>query len=180
MTVAAAASKGADSIQLELPKDMVSDIVRDTQAEVTVDSEQGALTLDRETLAQIAKEAKGSALTLTIHKAKSATEAQQKLTGAATQVYRLTLASANQNISQFDGKITVKLPIPATLLGKTVAAVHFDSAEKFTQMQGKRESRNKTGLLCDSQRPISVNSDWSMPRRQELQKKMRKSRRRTS
>lgn len=143
LEVAAAASKGADSIQLELPKDMVSDIVRDTQAEVTVDSEQGALTLDRETLAQIAKEAKGSALTLTIHKAKSATEAQQKLTGAATQVYRLTLASANQNISQFDGKITVKLPIPATLLEKTVAAVHFDSAEKFTQMQGKRESRNK-------------------------------------
>lgn len=143
LEVAAAASKGADSIQLELPKDMVSDIVRDTQAEVTVDSEQGALTLDRETLAQIAKEAKGSALTLTIHKAKSATEAQQKLTGAATQVYRLTLASANQNISQFDGKITVKLPIPATLLEKTVVAVHFDSAEKFTQMQGKRESRNK-------------------------------------
>ena len=143
LEVAAAASKGADSIQLELPKDMVSDIVRDTQAEVTVDSEQGALTLDRETLAQIAKEAKGSALTLTIHKAKSATEVQQKLTGAATQVYRLTLASANQNISQFDGKITVKLPIPAMLLEKTVAAVHFDSAEKFTQMQGKRESRNK-------------------------------------
>lgn len=143
LEVAAAASRGADSIQMELPKDMVSDIVRDTQAEVTVDSEQGALTLDRETLAQIAKEAKGSALTLTIQKAKSATEAQQKLTGAATQVYRLTLASANQNISQFDGKITVKLPIPATLLEKTVVAVHFDSAEKFTQMQGKRESRNK-------------------------------------
>lgn len=143
LTVAAAASKGADSIQLELPKDMVSDIVRNTQAEVTVDAEHGALTLDRETLAQIAKEAKGSALTLTIHKAKIATEAQQKLTGAATQVYRLTLASANQNISQFDGRITVKLPIPAMLLEKTVAAVHFDSAEKFTQMQGKRESRNK-------------------------------------
>lgn len=143
LTVAAAASKGADSIQLELPKDMVSDIVRNTQAEVTVDAEHGALTLDRETLAQIAKEAKGSALTLTIHKAKIATEAQQKLTGAATQVYRLTLASANQNISQFDGRITVKLPIPATLLEKTVAAVHFDSAEKFTQMQGKRESRSK-------------------------------------
>lgn len=143
LTVAAAASKGADSIQLELPKDMVSDIVRNTQAEVTVDAEHGALTLDRETLAQIAKEAKGSALTLTIHKAKIATEAQQKLTGAATQVYRLTLASANQNISQFDGRITVKLPIPAMLLEKTVAAVHFDSAEKFTQMQGKRESRSK-------------------------------------
>lgn len=143
LTVAAAASRGADSIQLELPKDMVSDIVRNTQAEVTVDAEHGALTLDRETLAQIAKEAKGSALTLTIHKAKIATEAQQKLTGAATQVYRLTLASANQNISQFDGRITVKLPIPAMLLEKTVAAVHFDSAEKFTQMQGKRESRSK-------------------------------------
>lgn len=53
LTVAAAASKGADSIQLELPKDMVSDIVRNTQAEVTVDAEHGALTLDRERLRRL-------------------------------------------------------------------------------------------------------------------------------
>ena len=140
LDVAASDSKGADNIQLELPKDMVNSIVKDTQATVTVKSEQGELTIDKETLAQISKDAKGGAITVIISKVKTATEEQKKLTGESTTVYKLTVMSGNEVISQFNGKITVKLPIPAVLLDKTVAAVHFDGADKFTVMDGKRVS----------------------------------------
>ena len=77
------------------------------------------------------------------NKAKTATEEQKKLTGENTTVYKLTVKSGNEVISQFNGKITVKLPIPAALLDKTVAAVHFDSADKFTVMDGKRVTEAK-------------------------------------
>ena len=140
LDVAASDSKGADNIQLELPKDMVNSIVKDTQATVTVKSEQGEMTIDKETLAQISKEAKGTTITVIISKAKNATDEQKKLTGENTVVYKLTVKSGNDVISQFNGKITVKLPIPAVLLDKTVAAVHFDGADKFTVMDGKRVS----------------------------------------
>ena len=143
LDVAASDSKGADNIQLELPKDMVNSIVKDTQATVTVKSEQGEMTIDKETLAQISKDAKGATVVVNINKAKTATEEQKKLTGENTAVYKLTIMSGNEVISQFNGKITVKLPIPAVLLDKTVAAVHFDSADKFTVMDGKRVTEAK-------------------------------------
>ena len=138
LDVAASDSKGADNIQLELPKDMVNSIVKETEATVTVKSEQGEMTIDKETLAQISKDAKGTTVVVNINKAKAATDEQKKLTGENTVVYKLTVMSGNEVISQFNGKITVKLPIPAALLDKTVAAVHFDSADKFTVMDGKR------------------------------------------
>ena len=140
LNVEASDSKGADNIQLELPKDMINSIVKETEATVTVKSEQGELTIDKETLAQISKDAKGTAITVIISKMKTATEEQKKLTGESTTVYKLTVMSGNEVISQFNGKITVKLPIPAVLLDKTVAAVHFDGADKFTVMDGKRVS----------------------------------------
>lgn len=143
LDVAASDSKGADNIQLELPKDMVNSIVKETEATVTVKSEQGEMTIDRETLAQISKDAKGTTITVIISKVKAATEEQKKLTGKSTTVYKLTIMSGNEVISQFNGKITVKLPIPAVLLDKTVAAVHFDSADKFTAMTGKRVTEAK-------------------------------------
>ena len=143
LDVASSDSKGADNIQLELPKDMVNSIVKDTQAVVTVKSEQGEMTIDRETLAQISKDAKGGSITVIISKMKTATEEQKKLTGESTTVYKLTIMSGNEVISQFNGKITVKLPIPAVLLDKTVAAVHFDSVDKFTVMDGKRVTEAK-------------------------------------
>lgn len=139
LDVAASDSKGADNIQLELPKDMVNSIVKETEATVTVKSEQGEMTIDKETLAQISKDAKGTTVVVNINKAKAATDEQKKLTGENTVVYKLTVMSGNEVISQFNGKITVKLPIPAALLDKTVAAVHFDSADKFTVMTGKCE-----------------------------------------
>lgn len=140
LDVAASDSKGADNIQLELPKDMVNSIVKNTEATVTVKSEQGEMTIDKETLAQISKDAKGTTVVVNINKAKAATDEQKKLTGENTVVYKLTVMSGNEVISQFNGKITVKLPIPAALLDKTVAAVHFDSADKFTVMDGKSVS----------------------------------------
>ena len=140
LDVAASDSKGADNIQLELPKDMVNSIVKETEATVTVKSEQGEMTIDKETLIQISKEAKGATVVVNINKAKTATEGQKKLTGENTTVYKLTVKSGNDVISQFNGKVTVKLPIPAALLDKKVAAVHFDSADKFTEMTGKRVS----------------------------------------
>ena len=139
LDVAASDSKGADNIQLELPKDMVNSIVKNTEATVTVKSEQGEMTIDKETLAQISKDAKGTTVVVNINKAKAATDEQKKLTGENTVVYKLTVMSGNEVISQFNGKITVKLPIPAALLDKTVAAVHFDSADKFTIMTGTCE-----------------------------------------
>lgn len=140
LDVAASDSKGADNIQLELPKDMVNSIVKETEATVTVKSEQGEMTIDKETLAQISKDAKGTTVVVSINKAKAATDEQKKLTGVNTVVYKLTVMSGNEVISQFNGKITVKLPIPAALLDKTVAAVHFDGADKFTVMDGKSVS----------------------------------------
>ena len=131
-------TKGADNIQLELPKSMIDAIANDTAADLTINTEHGKLTVDKDTLDQLSKDAKGSTLRIIITKIKEPTAEQQKLAGDNVQPYRLTIMSGNQTIGSFAGKITVRLPIPEILKDKTVAAVHFDSDGKLTEMPGKR------------------------------------------
>ena len=131
-------TKGADNIQLELPKSMIDAIANDTAADLTINTEHGKLTVDKDTLDQLSKDAKSSTLRIIITKIKEPTAEQQKLAGDNVQPYRLTIMSGNQTIGSFAGKITVRLPIPEILKDKTVAAVHFDSDGKLTEMPGKR------------------------------------------
>ena len=131
-------TKGADNIQLELPKSMIDAIANDTAADLTINTEHGKLTVDKDTLDQLSKDAKGSTLRIIITKIKEPTAEQQKLAGDNVQPYRLTIMSGNQTIGSFAGKITVRLPIPEILKDKTVAAVYFDSDGKLTEMPGKR------------------------------------------
>ena len=131
-------TKGADNIQLELPKSMIDAIANDTAADLTINTEHGKLTVDKDTLDQLSKDAKGSTLRIIITKIKEPTAEQQKLAGDNVQPYRLTIMSGNQTIGSFAGKITVRLPIPEILKDKTVAAAHFDSDGKLTEMPGKR------------------------------------------
>lgn len=65
-------------------------MLRTTEATVTVKSEQGEMTIDKETLAQISKDAKGTTVVVNINKAKAATDEQKKLTERTQLIYKLT------------------------------------------------------------------------------------------
>ena len=139
LQIAPSDTAGADKIQTELAKSMVSDIVKDTNAELTIQTEAAVLTIDQATLKQLAVEAKGSTITIEVSRMK-ATAAEKKLLGDSAQTFELTVISGGAEIKDFNGKILVKLPIPTVLKEKKATAVHIDSADKFTQMAGERRT----------------------------------------
>ncbi len=138
LNVSAAETKNAESIQTEIPKSTLTSIVADTDAQLTITTSQGTLTVDRETMKQMAQEAKGSTVLIEISKVNTPTKAQKDLVGEDAQIYKLTAKTGNTEITQFKGTVTVKLPVLSALEDKKVAAVYLENDGKLTQMPGQK------------------------------------------
>ena len=138
LEVSKADSKGADSVQLSLEVSFVKNISDKTDADLTVNTENGKVTLDQETIKTVLAEAKGATITLEVTKVAKPTEAQKKAAGANGHLLKLTIKSGDKIIADFNkGKATVTVEIPANLQDKKVAAIYIAEDGQIEQMSGK-------------------------------------------
>ena len=138
LEVSAANTKGADSVQLSLEVSFVKNISDKTDADLTVNTENGKVTLDQETIKTVLAEAKGATITLEVSKVSKPTEVQKKAAGANGHLLKLTIKSGDRVISDFNkGKVKVVAEIVSKLLDKKVAAIHIADDGKIEQLAGK-------------------------------------------
>ena len=109
-----------------------------TNADLTVNTENGKVTLDQETIKTVLAEAKGSTILIEIAKVTKPTEAQKKAAGTNGDIFRLVVKSGDKIISDFNkGKARVRVEIPAKLADKKVAAIYIADDAKIEQLAGK-------------------------------------------
>ena len=138
LEVSKADSKGADNVQLTLDVTFVKNVADKTNADLTVNTENGKVTLDQETIKTVLGAAKGATITLEVSKVAKPTEAQKKAAGTNGHVISLTVKSGNQIISDFNkGKATVMVELVSRLIGKKVAAIHIADDGTIEQLAGK-------------------------------------------
>ena len=103
-----------------------------------MNTENGKVTLDQETIKAVLAEAKGATITLEVSKVSKPTEAQKKAAGANGHLLKLTIKSGDKVISDFNkGKVKVVAEIVSKLLDKKVAAIHIADDGKIEQLAGK-------------------------------------------
>ena len=138
LEVSKADSKGADSVQLSLEVSFVKNVADKTDADLTVNTENGKVTLDQETMKTVLAEAKGTTITLEVSKVAKPTEAQKQAAGANGHLLKLTIKAGDKVISDFNkGKVKVVAEIVSKLLDKKVAAIHIADDGKIEQLAGK-------------------------------------------
>ena len=138
LEVSKADSKGADSVQLSLDVTFVKNVADKTDADLTVNTENGKVTLDQETIKTVLAETKGATITLEVSKVSKPTEVQKKAAGANGHLLKLTIKSGDKVISDFNkGKVKVVAEIVSKLLDKKVAAIHIADDGKIEQLAGK-------------------------------------------
>ena len=138
LEVSAANTKGAESVQLSLDVTFVKNVADKTDADLTVNTENGKVTLDQETIKTVLAEAKGATITLEVTKVSKPTEVQKQAAGANGHLLKLTIKSGDKVISDFNkGKVKVVAEIVSKLLDKKVAAIHIADDGKIEQLAGK-------------------------------------------
>ena len=138
LEVSKADSKGADSVQLSLEVSFVKNISDKTDADLTVNTENGKVTLDQETMKTVLAAAKGATITLEVSKVAKPTEVQKQAAGTNGHLLKLTIKSGDKVISDFNkGKVKVVAEIVSKLLDKKVAAIHIADDGKIEQLAGK-------------------------------------------
>ncbi len=147
LEVASTQAAGAQNVQLQLNVSFVKNISDKTDAALTVNTENGTVSLDQNTIKTVLDEAKGTTITLDVNKVANPTEVQKKAAGESGQILSLTVKSGDKTISDFKtGKVTVTVAISAALQNKRVAAIHIAENGKIEQMPGK--SRDVNGKKC--------------------------------
>ena len=147
LEVASTATSGAQNVQLQLNVSFVKNVSEKTDAALTVNTENGTVSLDQNTIKTVLDEAKGATITLDVNKVEKPTEVQKKAAGESGQILSLTVKSGDKTISDFKtGKVTVTVAIEAALQNKRVAAIHIAEDGKIEQMPGK--SREVNGKKC--------------------------------
>ena len=147
LEVASTATGGAQNVQLQLNVSFVKNVSEKTDAALTVNTENGTVSLDQDTIKTVLDEAKGTTITLDVNKVANPTEIQKKAAGESGQILSLTVKSGDKTISDFKtGKVTVTVAISTALQNKRVAAIHIAEDGKIEQMPGK--SREVNGKKC--------------------------------
>jgi hypothetical protein len=125
-------------VTVELPKASLNAIASDTDADLTVETPVGNMTIPNDVLASIASQAAGGTVTMSLEavNTSSLTTAQQKAVGDRP-VYDISIFSGNTRISSFgSGSITVSLPytLKNGETGENVTVWYLDDSGKLRQM----------------------------------------------
>jgi hypothetical protein len=102
----------AKKVTVELPKTFLSSAASETDADLTVETHVGSMTIPNDVLATIASQASGSAVTMSLESVapSTLTAAQQKV-ASGKPVYDISILSGGNHISSFGGgNITISLP----------------------------------------------------------------------
>ncbi|HWQ80457.1 MAG TPA: S-layer homology domain-containing protein [Anaerovoracaceae bacterium] len=103
----------AKKVSVELPKASLSSVASGTDADLTVKTPVGNITIPNDVLASVASQASGSNIAISLESVnkETALTAEQKEAAGADPVYDISILSGGKNISSFNGgSITVSLP----------------------------------------------------------------------
>lgn len=103
----------ARKVSIELPKASLSSVASGTDADLTVKTPVGNVTIPNSVLESVASQASGSNVTVSLESVDKETvlTAAQKETVGDDSVYDVSILSGDKNISSFDGgSITISLP----------------------------------------------------------------------
>ena len=129
----------ADSILCKLAKKDVSKIIEKTNAEIVISTSAGDVQLSQKTMEKVIDAVQGDNFTINITKVTEPTAEQKQAAGSHASIVDVTIESAGKEITSFGGnKLTIKLEIPDSLLGKTVAVICIAEEGKNERMPGKR------------------------------------------
>lgn len=105
----------ADKVEVVLPTSGVKEIVSNTNATVDVETKVAAVSIPNDTLAEIAKAATGSDISINVEKADAEKLADKLPTGTETKnalTVDVTITSNGKEITTFGGKaLNVKIPV---------------------------------------------------------------------
>ncbi len=148
IVIAPAITGTANKVTIELSKTSLSSIASDTDANLTVQTPVGTVTLPNGVLNFIASQATGGTVSMSLESVEksSLTPAQQETVGNKP-VYDISIMSGSSHISSFDGK-SITISLPYTLQkGETAADVkvwYLNDAGELEQVTCTYDE--KTGL----------------------------------
>ncbi len=138
VNVAAADSKGANTVKANLETSLIKSIVSDTTAKVTVQTENGNVTLDQDALKKVSTEAKASTVSLEVTKVTNPTAEQKKAVGDNASLITVTLKSGTTELTDLSsGKAAIRIEVPTALKDKKTAAVVLNADGTIKQLEGK-------------------------------------------
>lgn len=123
--VVAKVKTDSDEISTQIPGSLLDEITKRPNLELAVDTPIGKIVVDPSGVSDLAKQAGGDTLTVTIIRVNSPTEAEQKIAGDDGIVYKVILSVGGKEIETISGTITLLLRADGTLLNKEVHAIHL-------------------------------------------------------
>ena len=127
----------ADKVSVELPKTSVSNIANKTDADLTVTTPLGKVTMDKNAMKEAVKAASGSDLTIVLEKQSITDESKDTLGSSAAQT-KVSILSGGKEITDLGtAKLKILLPVSDTLKDKTLAAAAVDADGSLTKIDGK-------------------------------------------
>ncbi len=137
----------AKKVSVDIPKASLSSVASETDADLTVLTPVGSVTLPNDVLASIASQASGADVTVSIEavEPKALTAEQQKEVGE-NQLYDISVLSGGKAISSFGGKsITVSLPytLKSGEKAEGVTVWYLNSTGKLERVACKYDAKTK-------------------------------------
>ena len=135
--------KEAEKVKVDISVTTAKDVLDKTEADLTVNTPAGSVTLPQDALKEAVAEAKGKTISVEVALVSKPTEIQQNAAGTNGHIIAVTIKSDDKAITTFGGKsLTIKAEIPAKLNGKTVIAIHIADDGKIEKMTGKLVTEN--------------------------------------
>ncbi len=135
--------KEAEKVKVDISVTTAKDVLDKTEADLTVNTPAGSVTLPQDALKEAVAEAKGKTISVEVALVSKPTEIQQNAAGTNGHIIAVTIKSDGKTITTFGGKsLTIKLEVPAKLKDKNVIAIYIAEDGKIEKMEGKLITEN--------------------------------------
>ena len=121
---------GMKATEVELPKEMVAAIAKDTKADLVIKTDNGEIVLDNKALETIADASQGDIVTIVLNENTRLKESQKPaadIIGKNGVLFELAAKLGERHLRHFEGgRAQVTLSMPDKLKGKEVLLVYID------------------------------------------------------
>ncbi len=121
---------GMKATEVELPKEMVAAIAKDTKADLVIKTDNGEIVLDNKALETIADASQGDTVTIVLNENTRLKESQKPaadIIGKNGVLFELAAKLGERHLRHFEGgRAQVTLSMPDKLKGKEVLLVYID------------------------------------------------------
>ena len=121
---------GEKQTEIEIPKKAIDSIVKNTDADLVIKTDNGQIAIDSKALGTIAAAADGETLRIVVTANSQLKEAQKPASGAIGNtgvIFEVAAYIGNTRIYDLkDGKAEILLPVPENLKGKDIAIIYIN------------------------------------------------------